>query len=237
MVRRAASNGARASCAAANSMPPLIEVRSANDRGSSSNWSPKRRARRRAVDQGPIDHDLLRAEAGPFDEANRNPLVRTGTDRFEHLRVGDCRRIALSLQQEFRMIDAARNIGGEHQQQVDPLGRRHPYRLPSISAVSANIDRMSRVMTSSSGIAAATVARQFCRSGRSAASLADFRRRRESARVPLTGMSAAASAHVLPTAERAPCRALNRRDCVDQALASRRGFADALHAASSRMMR
>jgi hypothetical protein len=44
MVRRAASNGARASWATAKSMPPLIEVLSAKDRAASVNWSPKPRA-------------------------------------------------------------------------------------------------------------------------------------------------------------------------------------------------
>src|SRR5262245_43124823 len=44
MVRRAAWNGARSNWAAANSMPPLIEVRSANERGNSRSWSPNLRA-------------------------------------------------------------------------------------------------------------------------------------------------------------------------------------------------
>ena len=41
MVRRSAANGARANCATAKSMPPLIEVRSAKERGDSSSRSPK----------------------------------------------------------------------------------------------------------------------------------------------------------------------------------------------------
>ena len=36
MVRRADLNGARLSCAIENSMPPEIEVRSANERGAST---------------------------------------------------------------------------------------------------------------------------------------------------------------------------------------------------------
>ena len=40
MVRRTDSKGARANCAMANSIAPLIEVRSANERGASSSRSP-----------------------------------------------------------------------------------------------------------------------------------------------------------------------------------------------------
>ena len=36
MVRRAALNGERLNCAIENSMPPEIEVRSANERGAST---------------------------------------------------------------------------------------------------------------------------------------------------------------------------------------------------------
>ena len=44
MMRRAALNGERSSWANANSSPALIEVRSANERGSSIIWSPILRA-------------------------------------------------------------------------------------------------------------------------------------------------------------------------------------------------
>ncbi len=80
------------------------------------------------VDDGPIDHKLLRAEARPFDEAERNALLRTGFDRVHHLRIGDRRRIAFALQQEFRMIDAARNVGRQREQEVDLLGGKRACR-------------------------------------------------------------------------------------------------------------
>ena len=44
MVRRVAWNGERLNCAIENSMPPEIDVRSANERGASTSWSPNRRA-------------------------------------------------------------------------------------------------------------------------------------------------------------------------------------------------
>ena len=103
-------------------MPPLIEVRSANERGSSSNWSPNLRAGCGAVDLGPVDDELLRADARPFDETDRDLLVRPRLDGIEHLRIGDRRRIAFALQQELGMVDAARHVRGEHQQQIDLLG-------------------------------------------------------------------------------------------------------------------
>ncbi len=106
-------------------MPPLIEVRSANERGNSSELVAEFAGGGGAVDHGPVDHQLLRAEARPLDEAERDALVRAGLDRVDHARVGDRRRIAFALQLEFRVIDAARDVGGEHQQEVDLLrGRR-----------------------------------------------------------------------------------------------------------------
>ncbi len=126
MVRRVASNGARASCA-------IGELDAAADRGAVGERARRFQqlvaelARRAgAVDHGPVDHDLLRADAGPFDEADRDLPVRPGADRVEHPRVGDRRRVALALQQEFGMVDAARHVGGQHQQQVDLLGGARP---------------------------------------------------------------------------------------------------------------
>ncbi len=75
-----------------------------------------------AVDARPIDHDFLRAKPGPFDEADCNLAVRTGLDRVEHLPVGHRCGIAFSLELEFRMRDAARHVGGQHEQEVDLLG-------------------------------------------------------------------------------------------------------------------
>ena len=80
--------------------------------------------RRRAVDRGPVDHDLLRPESRPFDEADRDLSMRPGLDGIEHLRIGDRRRIAVALQQELGMIDAARDVGCEHEQKIDRLGRK-----------------------------------------------------------------------------------------------------------------
>ena len=68
MVRRADSNGARAKCAMANSIAPLIEVRSANERGASSRRSPKTLADSASpIVVQSITHPL-RADARPFDK-------------------------------------------------------------------------------------------------------------------------------------------------------------------------
>jgi len=79
----------------------------------------------RRVDEGPIDHEFLRAEARPFDKAKADALLRAGFDRVQHVRIGDRCRIAFALEQEFRMIDAARYIRGEHQQKVDLFRGEH----------------------------------------------------------------------------------------------------------------
>ena len=68
-----------------------------------------------AVYDRPVDQELLCAETRPFDEANSDALLRAGFDRLEHVRVGDRSRVAFALQQEFRMVDAARDIRRQHQ--------------------------------------------------------------------------------------------------------------------------
>ena len=75
-----------------------------------------------AVDDRPVDHELLRAEAGPFDEAQGDLLVRTGFDGVEHAGIGNRGRIAVALEQEFLLIDAARDVDRQDQQKVDRLG-------------------------------------------------------------------------------------------------------------------
>jgi hypothetical protein len=51
-------------------------------------------------------------------------VVAPADDRPQHARVGHCRRVAFALQVEFSVIDAARHIGREHEQEVDRLGPR-----------------------------------------------------------------------------------------------------------------
>ncbi len=101
------------------SIAPLIEVRSANERGASRSRSPKPLA----VSASPISVQsittCLRANAGPFDECHADAAGAAGADGVEHARIGDRRGIALALQLEFRGIDAARNVGGQHQQEID----------------------------------------------------------------------------------------------------------------------
>ena len=124
MVRRADWNGARSNCAIEKSMPPLIEVRSANERGASTSWSPNWRAAR-----GPsITVQSITTFCAPTPDHStkleRDLAVRAGADGVEHPRVGDRGGVALALQLELLMVDAARDVGGEHQQQIDRLRAR-----------------------------------------------------------------------------------------------------------------
>src|SRR5262249_60854389 len=58
------------------------------------------------LDDRPVDHDLLRADARPFDEADRDPAVRTRPDGVHHLRFRECGRIAFAPRLDSRTIDA-----------------------------------------------------------------------------------------------------------------------------------
>ena len=123
MVRRTQLNGAAASRAKANSMPPLIEVRPANDRGLLDQLVAELLCRRAVADLGPVDHHVLRADARPLDEGRADASIMAGADGVEHARIGNGGGIAFALQLEFRVVNAARHVGGEHQQQVDVVGR------------------------------------------------------------------------------------------------------------------
>ncbi len=103
-------------------MPPLIEVRPANERGLSINWSPNCFAAAASPISRPVDHHALRADARPLDEGHADAPVMAGADGVEHARIGNGGGIAVALQLEFRVVDAARHVGGEHQQQVDVIG-------------------------------------------------------------------------------------------------------------------
>ena len=75
----------------------------------------------RIADDGPVDDEFLRDGTRPFDEAHRNAPGRARADGIEHLGVGDRRGVAVALQLEFSGIDAARDIRGKHEQQIDLL--------------------------------------------------------------------------------------------------------------------
>jgi hypothetical protein len=74
-----------------------------------------------AIDHSPVDHQSLRTESRPFDKAERDPLVRPGSDGIDHVRVGDRCRVTFALQQEFRMINAARDVSSKSQQEIHLL--------------------------------------------------------------------------------------------------------------------
>ena len=62
MVRRSDVNGARANCATEKSMPPLIEVRSENERVEFQQARAELLRGFRPVDLHPVDHHFLVAE-------------------------------------------------------------------------------------------------------------------------------------------------------------------------------
>src|SRR5258708_1278243 len=82
-------------------------------------------ARRLVVaDHHPIGDDFLRLGARPFDEGDGDRAVRTGLDRLDDARVGHRRGVALALQAKLVLIDAARDVGGENELEIDSFGSR-----------------------------------------------------------------------------------------------------------------
>ena len=80
---------------------------------------------------GPVGDDAVSVQARPFHIHHGNPAKGTGTDGPQDMRVGDGRDKAFALQARFVLVDAAGNVHGQHQFQVDVLGllglgrRRH----------------------------------------------------------------------------------------------------------------
>ena len=65
---------------------------------------------------------MLGADARPFDESQADAAEMPGFDGVENARIGNGRRIALALQLELRRVDAARDIRGQDQKQIDIVG-------------------------------------------------------------------------------------------------------------------
>ena len=105
-------------------------------------WSPNFRAASAPSITRPVDQDLLGADAGPFHKGDRDAPVAAGGDGLEHPPVGDRRGIAFALQLELVLVDAARHVGCEHQQQIDRLGgarsRRRGDRASSTNSIAAH---------------------------------------------------------------------------------------------------
>ncbi len=76
------------------------------------------------ADHRPIGDHLLLLRPRPFDEADGDRAELAGGDGVQHARIGDGGGIALALQLELVVIDAARHIRREHQRDIDLLGPR-----------------------------------------------------------------------------------------------------------------
>src|SRR5712671_1543114 len=86
--------------------------------------------RRRFVpDQHPGDDLDLQPRAGPLEHRHRNRLGQAGADRLQHPRIAEGGDVALLLQLEAMLVDAARGIDREHQREIGL--RLGPWRRPS----------------------------------------------------------------------------------------------------------
>src|ERR1700730_900527 len=74
------------------------------------------------VDHHPIDDDFLSADSRPFQEADCDATLRAGTNGFDHARAAYRSDVSVTLQLEFDGVDAARHIGGKHEQEIDRIG-------------------------------------------------------------------------------------------------------------------
>src|ERR1700752_1617623 len=110
MVWRREPNGARASWAMANSMAPLIEVRSANERGDSSRRSPKSFADAPSPTVIQSTTMRCRADPGPLDEGQSDPAIAAGANGVEDPPVGARGGITVALQLGFCGIHATRPL-------------------------------------------------------------------------------------------------------------------------------
>ena len=123
MTRRSALKGARSSWITAKSMAWLIAVLPANDRGSSTSLPPKLRA----ASPSAITVQSTTTFCWPAVAHSRKQTamrrLRPGGDGPHHLGMGDGGGGALALKLELGLGHAARDVGRQHQQQVDGLGR------------------------------------------------------------------------------------------------------------------
>ncbi len=78
-------------------MPPLIDVRPANERGGFDQLVAELLGRRGIADLRPIDDDVLGADARPLDESHADTSVAAGADGIEYARIGDRGGIAVAL--------------------------------------------------------------------------------------------------------------------------------------------
>jgi hypothetical protein len=76
------------------------------------------------TDHRPVDHHLLLIRTRPFDEADGDRAIFAGGDGLQHARIGHGRGIAVALQLELVVIDAARHVGGQNQRQINVFGAR-----------------------------------------------------------------------------------------------------------------
>ena len=138
MTRRSDWNGARSSWPTEKSMAPLIEVLPANDRGTSTSLSPKLRAASPSAINVQSTTTVCMPVRRPFDKTHGNAPVRAGCDGPHHVGIRDGGSSPFALQLEFVFGHAARDVGGEHQQQIDrfcrPRRRRTKASTPGSAA-------------------------------------------------------------------------------------------------------
>jgi hypothetical protein len=98
--------------------------RGAPDKGARRVEQQRREGRRAlaVADHCPIGDHLLLLRARPFDEADGDRAILPRGDGAQHARIGDRGGIALALQLELVVVDAARHVGGQDQRHVHLLG-------------------------------------------------------------------------------------------------------------------
>ena len=102
-------------------MAPLIEVRRAIEIGAAARRLAKAVDRRLRVEQGPLDQGALHPGVRPFVVGDGDTAVGAAQDRLDDHRVAEGLDVTLALQLGLVGVDAARDVDGHGQRQVDLL--------------------------------------------------------------------------------------------------------------------
>ena len=74
-----------------------------------------------AVDDRPVEHDAVELGARPVEHGDRDPSERARFDGLDDLGAVERFGHAFALDVGFLVIDAARDVGGDHELQIDLL--------------------------------------------------------------------------------------------------------------------
>ncbi len=118
-----------------------MAVRPTNDLGAAVSVCRERARVGVVADHRPVDDHLLLALPGPFDVRKRDRAMGSGRDRVHELLALDRIGIAAPLKRKLAVVDAAGDIGREHDRGVDRDRRPRSARPPHVRRGQRKEDR------------------------------------------------------------------------------------------------